>query len=330
MGWSLQEWLNSPGNQNRWNNPIRPEEQIIPEGPDNQIRQPAPDMAQVKSSFLEACRNGNKGTMRKLLREHSELIKLNMLLTPNGDTALHLACREGHLTIVESLLDLRERAVDVNIENSNGDSPLFVAAAAGHVGIVKRLLRMKGLKLKEGCGEKTVVQAVRNGHFESAQLIMSAIEKRRIAISIVDPENILPSSLNRYVRLTSELRSRSAKTEYDVQKINLQLETYRKSILSIVNPSEPKTATVPDVKKSLKESIDELGECLECTICCENFDEMKVFACTKDHWICSRCLPRNDRCPSCREDFNAHPPTRRVTCEKFLAMVKDHLSLCDE
>ena len=146
---------------------------------------------------------------------------------------------------------------------------------------------------------------------------------------IIDPKNALPSSLNQYVRLTNDLSSRSAKTEYDVQKINLQLETCRKSILSIVNPSEPETPTVHGLKKSLKESIEELKECLECTICCENFEDMKVFACTKDHWICARCLPHTEMCPSCREDFNVQPPTRRVTCEKVLAMVKEHLSLCD-
>ena len=268
--------------------------------------------------------------MRKLLRENGKLINLNMLRSTDGDTALHLACGEGHLTIVESLLDLKERSIDVNTENSSGDTPLFVAAATGHFSIVKRLLRVKGLKLKEGCGEKSVIQAIRNDHFESAQLILSAMEKRCISTSIVDKENVLSSSLHRYARLANDLSSKTAKTKYDVQKINLQLETCRKTILSVVNPSEPKTVTVPDLKKSLKDSIEELRECLECTICCENFEDMKVFACFKDHWICSRCLPHNDRCPSCREDFNAHPPTRRVTCEKFLSMVKDHLSLCDE
>ena len=55
-----------------------------------------------------------------------------------------------------------------------------------------------------------------------------------------------------------------------------------------------------------------------------------VFACTKDHWICARCLPRNESCPFCREDFKARPPTRRVTYEKFLAVVTEHLAIVEE
>ena len=62
-----------------------------------------------------------------------------------GDTALHLACRGGHVAIVESLLSLsgkttKKRIVDVNIENAAGETPVSIAARAGHAGIVRRIL----------------------------------------------------------------------------------------------------------------------------------------------------------------------------------------------
>ena len=315
----LQTWLNQP--ESATNQDI----------PDDQIRPPALDMAEVKSSFLDACKTNNKATMRKLLKEHGEHIDVNMIQYKTGDTALHLAVREGHLAIVESLLSVKEKLVDVNIVNSNGETPLLIASATGHVGIVKRLLRVRGIKLKDGCGERAVMKAIGNYYFEVAQVIMDVIENKGIDTKMLKPKNLLTSCLNRYVRLANELSSGGgrSRSEHDVQRLSQRLETYRKSILSIVSLREPETMTVPD-RKSLKESRNEMRECLECTICYENFEDMKVFACTRDHWICVQCLPHNDRCPSCREDFNVHPPTRRVTCEKFLAIVRDHLSLCDE
>ena len=232
------------------------------------------------------------------------------------------------------MLSAKEKLVNVNSENPAGETPISVAAAEGHVRIVKRLLRVKGIRLKDGCGEKAVIQAIENGHFESAQLIMAAIEKKDIATNMIKPKNLLISCLNRYAMLANELSSGGggSMTEDDVEKINQRLDSYRKSIVSIVSsPSEPEPKGVPNKKKSIKESSDELKECLECTICCESFEDRGgVFACTRDHWICPQCLPHNDRCPSCREDFNEHPPTRRVTYEKILNMIQDHLSLCDK
>ena len=305
-------------------------------GPENQdilvnpIEQPAINLDEVKSSFLEACKNNNKANMRKLLREHGELIDVNMTREQTGDTALHLAVKGGHIAIVESLLSVKENIVDVNIVNSDSETPLLIASANGHVGIVKRLLRVKGIKLKDGSGERTVMKAIENDNFDVAQLIMEAIENRGITTKLLKPKGLLTSCLNRYVKLANELASGAgrSKSEHDMRRLSKRLETYKKSILSIVSPKKPEA--LPDRKKSLRESCDELRECLECTICYENFEDMKVFACSEDHWICSLCLSRIDKCPSCRQDFNAHPPTRRVTCEKILSMVKDHISLFDE
>ena len=198
--------------------------------------------------------------------------------------------------------------------------------------VLSSLLKMRGIKLKDECGERAVIKAIKNDYFEVAQVIMEVIENKGIDTKILKPKNLLSSCLNRYVRLTNELstgggRSRS---EYDVQRLSHRLDTYRRSILSMVSPREPEQEAVPDRKKSVTESCSEMRECLECTICYEEFEDMKVFACTRDHWICLRCLPHNDRCPSCREDFKLHPPTRRVTSEKILSMLKDHLTLYDD
>jgi len=47
----------------------------------------------------------------------------------NGDTALHLACSKGALTVVRILV---KNGANTNIENVNGQTPLDVARGAGN------------------------------------------------------------------------------------------------------------------------------------------------------------------------------------------------------
>ena len=284
----------------------------------------------MQPEFLEACRSGNRARMRRLLSEHGRHIDMAQLKTRRGDTALHLACREGHTAIVESLLDLKEqRRVDVNAENALHDTPLVVAAATGHAAIVRRLLRARGIELDEGHGVKAVKRAAQNGHYDSAQAVMLAMQRGNVPTKMAKSKQLL-SHLTRYVELTSS--AKSAKAHFEVHKLTLLMNNHKKIIRSIICPGGGGDSgdEAPALRrKSLKESVEELKESIECTICCESYEDAKVYACTNDHWICILCLPRNARCPSCREDFNKHPPRRRVTCEKYLSMIREHLALVE-
>jgi ankyrin repeat protein len=55
-----------------------------------------------------------------------------------GDTALHIACLEGHGQIVELLL---QNQVSLDVANQAGDTPLQLAIAQGQLAIVEQLLR---------------------------------------------------------------------------------------------------------------------------------------------------------------------------------------------
>ena len=274
------------------------------------------NIPKIKNAFLDACKDGDKSTMRRLLAKYESQVDVNVMQTKEGNTALHLACRGGHLVIVESLLDLREKVCNINIENNLCETPVIVAAEMGHVSIVKRLLRNKSLRLNYEYGKKAVIAAIKNDHYEVAQLIMLELEKRSIDTDIPNAKSLL-SYLNKYTSWAN--KAKCTTTEYEVQKISMHLSNYRKSIQEIVSPPK-QSESEPEGGKPMGEIVEELKECLECTICCETFEDMKVYACTRDHWICARCLPHNDRCPSCREDFNTHPPRRRVTYEKFLIL----------
>jgi ankyrin repeat protein len=56
----------------------------------------------------------------------------------NGASPLYIACQDGHLDIVEKLLD--NVKTDVNKCTNSGASPLNIACQNGHLDIVEKLL----------------------------------------------------------------------------------------------------------------------------------------------------------------------------------------------
>ncbi len=70
-----------------------------------------------------------------------------------GDTALHLACLEGHAAIVQLLLGAAA-TVDVDAVNDAGDTPLLLAIAQGETGIVAQLMQA-GANPNLGNGEES-------------------------------------------------------------------------------------------------------------------------------------------------------------------------------
>ena len=116
--------------------------------------------------------------------------------------------------------------------------------------------------------------------------------------------------------------SKRAKSKSELQQLTLSLDLYKKSICDILTPCAPAQRDSTK-QKSMKESLEDLEEFLDCSICFNEFEDLKIFACINDHWICAKCLPLNDSCPFCRTSFYEHAATRRYTSEKFLSVVMD-------
>ena len=269
--------------------------------------------------FLEACENGDKVAMRSLLTEHGDFLNVNLVRNKDGDTGLHLACRGGHATIAESLLDVKKKVVNVNIENSSGETPLMIAASVGHTIIMRRLLKAKGLKLKQEYGERSILKAVENEHYETAKQILVAIINKEGVTADGRLRNML-DYLDRCTDLSK--KAEAAKSQVEKQRHTLSLDIYKKSIVDIIKPKEfSPVSQSSSNQKTVKEYIEDLREFLECSICFDQFEDLKIFACINDHWICMRCLPQNESCPFCRVDFDQHPPARRITSEKFLQIL---------
>lgn len=72
---------------------------------------------------------------------------------PDGQTALHLACRRGSAELVEVILGYKD--ADVDVLDKDGDPPLVFALAAGSPECVRALIKRNAnvrSRLREGFG----------------------------------------------------------------------------------------------------------------------------------------------------------------------------------
>ena len=167
------------------------------------------------------------------------------------------------------------------------------------------------------------MEAVRNGHYESAKVILEAIV-RKDCLSDDSRLRNMQDKLECCLQISKRIND--SKTDQDMQQCNLSLDLYKKSICEIISPSQASQRSATK-QKPMRESIQDLKEFLDCSICFDEFEDLKIFACVNDHWICMRCLPQNESCPFCRVDFALYPPARRITSEKILQILTD--TQCD-
>ena len=97
--------------------------------------------------FLAAARRGDKENFLEIYNKIPNDIKNKDYQDENGNTALHYACEEGNLKIVEILLGFK---CNPNIKNSANNIPLHLSAKNGYFDISKKLLEFGA----EWCGIK--------------------------------------------------------------------------------------------------------------------------------------------------------------------------------
>lgn len=87
-----------------------------------------------QDSWFTAVEQGQIGQVQLFIQAGYPIAEVGEM----GDTALHLACLEGHGQIVELLL---QNQIPLDIANQAGDTPLILAIAQGQWGIVEQLLK---------------------------------------------------------------------------------------------------------------------------------------------------------------------------------------------
>lgn len=118
----------------------------------------------------KACEKGNVPCVDMLLENCISITE-----NPEFSTALFWACKGGNDHIVESLLDLGAlKNKPLSIGGSFWTyTPMHIACAEGHSSIVKLLLARKGRNQIKNCrGERPFDLACKNGHFDVVQLLL--------------------------------------------------------------------------------------------------------------------------------------------------------------
>ncbi|XP_065560457.1 protein fem-1 homolog C-like isoform X2 [Artemia franciscana] len=137
---------------------------------------------EFKTMVFNAARDGKVRRLRVFLehRSRDEIAKIIAAKT-NGATPLLAACRNGHLEVVQYLLERCNANVELrgsvsfDGENIEDAPPLWVAAAAGHLELVRYLL-------KKGAGVNAVTRtnstplraACFDGHTEVVRCLLEA------------------------------------------------------------------------------------------------------------------------------------------------------------
>lgn len=96
-------------------------------------------MEDTWTCVLQAAKIGNYNIVKMLVQYGADV---HTACRPEGWTALHIGCQEGHRLIVRLLL---EAGWEINARDANGATPLQLARAAGHSAVVEILRKSKGV-----------------------------------------------------------------------------------------------------------------------------------------------------------------------------------------
>ncbi len=147
---------------------------VVSEADNGTPRSDTAHMSAACAEFLEACRDG-------LIEKVSALCDSSEVdVHFDEDKGFRVACQNGHVTVVERLLDLQgTRAVDVHALDERG---FRLACQNGHVGVVKLLLSLTGARaIDVHAGNQVGLRAAcQNGHLGVVVELLQLDGERRM------------------------------------------------------------------------------------------------------------------------------------------------------
>ncbi|KAH9323578.1 hypothetical protein KI387_018217 [Taxus chinensis] len=126
----------------------------------------------MESALHEAAREGRADVVRVLLKEDVRVAyKVNL----DYETALFVACTEGHLHVVNQLLPI-DSLIVIDFDRPDERTSLHAAAERGHADVVKAVIKARGglVKKADRQGATALHSAVSHGHLEVTREILSA------------------------------------------------------------------------------------------------------------------------------------------------------------
>ncbi|XP_015120121.1 ankyrin repeat domain-containing protein 17 isoform X3 [Diachasma alloeum] len=133
------------------------------------MRSDNPRSQNEKRSLVEACTDGDVGTVRKLLTEGRSVHET----TEEGESLLSLACSAGYYELAQVLLAMNANVEDRGIK---GDcTPLMEAASAGHVDIVSLLIAHGAdVNAQSTSGNTPLMYGCAGGHEDVVKVLLEA------------------------------------------------------------------------------------------------------------------------------------------------------------
>ena len=120
-----------------------------------------------EEAFFECVKQGNWNAIQCFIQEPSFN---NKSVDDQGNTALHIAAREGYTDIVTMLLN---SGFQVNKQNNVGNTALHLTASQGHTKCVKVLLGQKGIdRFRDNYGEQTPLDLALEGEFDDVAALI--------------------------------------------------------------------------------------------------------------------------------------------------------------
>ncbi|KAK9744180.1 Ankyrin repeats (3 copies) [Popillia japonica] len=131
------------------------------------MRSDNPRSQPEKTSLVEACTDGDVGTVRKLLTEGRSVHETS----EEGESLLSLACSAGYFELAQVLLAMHANVEDRGIKGEC--TPLMEAASAGHLDIV-RLLVAHGadVNAQSTSGNTPLMYGCAGGHQEVVKFLL--------------------------------------------------------------------------------------------------------------------------------------------------------------
>jgi ankyrin repeat protein len=138
------------------------------------------------SSFDMACQNGHLTVVQALLQ--SDRINYNQA-GPSGATPFFMACLDGHITVVQELL--QSGKVDCNKAMPAGPTPFYMACQNGHLTMVEVLLKSGNVDYNKAMssGATPFYIACQNGHLAVVEVLL---QSGRINCNQVESRGITP------------------------------------------------------------------------------------------------------------------------------------------
>jgi hypothetical protein len=107
-------------------------------------------------------------------------------------------------------------------------------------------------------------------------------------------------------------------TEASYKNLKLKVEKAKQVLQTIQTAENIRSEKGFNAHMNVKQSTSSE---LKCVICME-LPISKVFSCTEQHILCSKCNLKIDKCPVCRQDFKTTPTSRNRLAEKIILRLK--------